>query len=313
MQAYSPWELFRPLRAPALACRCTVRGVNTQASDSSHALVTRCAFGLVLLFSVFAYSEDVLQYAAERSKAYFPGWTLILFDLVVLSVVAVLVCGGVRPRPPISRWAFAVALTVALDAAAIARLFDSPGMGLLSCFLYLIPQALLLYWVLTILDGRPGAADFLWLGSPLLLGTFLAWVASAIGWPLLDELSAVDELPVSAEFFAQASQILPVLFLALMLEIRFLSRLESRMRSRRALAFVVAGLILLAEVLALSVLVYPDELSLHEREIPAFISWHVYIALLATVAALLVSLLSIVLGVLRSAAARDGVTGPTSP
>jgi hypothetical protein len=132
-------------------------------------------------------------------------------------------------------------------------------------------------------DGWAGLAA----AMPLLVGIFFAYLA-AVWWelalePLSEKGVPQSESAVDAQFFAQASQVLPLLILAIGFEIRIF---KDATETQRAAAIVSLTFLCAGEVLALSVLAKPGN--------SASFDWHVYSTFVVVVTAGLVGITTIV-------------------
>jgi hypothetical protein len=122
---------------------------------------------------------------------------------------------------------------------------------------------------------------------PLLTGIFFAYLASA-WWdlglePLNDKGLLQDTATIDVQFFAQASQVLPLLIIALGFEIRIFHNATT---TQRAAAVVSLSSLGVGEVLALSVLVKPGD--------TAPFDWHIYSAFVVVVTAGLIGITTVV-------------------
>jgi hypothetical protein len=122
------------------------------------------------------------------------------------------------------------------------------------------------------------------LGAPVLAGTLGAYAA---GYAWQGDIAAVDR-----EYFAQISQIIPLLFVAVALEGRYFQR-SRRGTSERGLTAVLLVLLVIGELMALSALI-PASV---DNGGPALTGWHQYLALVSTAFACTAALTALVLSV----------------
>jgi len=196
-----------------------------------------------------------------------------------------------RRRKILLWWGLGALLTVGLDLLATTN----PSMSkilwfdLLASFLYVLALAIL---VATTIDASPSlllsrrlrhARPDEWIrvraAIPLLVGTMGAYFAS-VWWEFW--LRPINH-GVNKEFFAQVSQVIALLIVAIGIEVGFFRQAMSD-TTQRAMAILSVLILCLGEALALSALTSEDRLY----------PWHVYLAFIITVEACLIALATLV-------------------
>jgi hypothetical protein len=150
---------------------------------------------------------------------------------------------------------------------------------------------------------------------PLMVGIFFAYLASVWWDRSLEPMSNDGSSTVDVQFFAQASQVLPLLIVALGYEIGTF-RKAMRRPAQRASAVVSLVFLCVGEVLALSVLVHPsDEAGTTLTNLIAALlgkapardlefNWHIYSAFVVVTMAGLIGLATLVGALLAEGRAR---------
>jgi hypothetical protein len=122
---------------------------------------------------------------------------------------------------------------------------------------------------------------------PLLVGTFAAWVGGEL-WDFgLANPQNWNQQHVGTEFFAQLSQVIPLLLVALAIEANFF-KLQMRGNTQRAVTIVTVAMMCLGEILVLSVLVLGD------AAYRSLDGWHEFIAFVLGLEAVLVGLATLI-------------------
>ncbi|SER80643.1 hypothetical protein [Actinokineospora terrae] len=248
-----------------------------------------------LLLVLLAFSDEFLSAVADATQVPYAmvHWTLIVIDTLLLVLVAQfkrrfrLRVNGEPGRGIMAWWLFGATLTLTTDALAIwvvpprTLWFD-----LVSALIYALGLAML---VSTTIDTKPMLLvsaktrealvdewSRLQAAVPLLVGTTGAYLATVWWEYMLQPTSGVEQ-----EFFAQMSQVIPLLIVALGLEARFYhDTLNDPTIAMFSLAILCFG-----EVFALSALV-PNTRAIYD--------WHSYVAFLVTVEACFVALVTLV-------------------
>ncbi|MFI0805662.1 hypothetical protein, partial [Amycolatopsis lurida] len=263
--------------------------------SSATAVIPITAVFMVLV--VLAFSDEFLgAFDEEMELRHRWDWLLAPIDLVILALVLLTKnlfrrrIGGAK-RPSVLVWWFVGAiLTLALDlltTVVIApRIFPRDltrlWLDLLTPLPYLVALALILS---TTLDARPamlvsrraresdqGEWVRLRTSIPLLAGTLAAYYATT--WWEYQLGGDVDK-----EFFAQMTQVIVLLIVALGLEVGFFREAATDPGQRPVVVFAVF-ILSLGEVMALSALVPSEHI----------FGWHVYAAFVIVVEASLVAL-----------------------
>ncbi|MBT0773638.1 hypothetical protein KIH74_32135 [Kineosporia sp. J2-2] len=256
------------------------------------------------------------------------GWDLLLlgvdtFSAPVLFVVAVRLrrlLGARLPRRDLIGWFLVAYLaTLAIDFAAVgwgnpAGEYHDPlllvwSVGL--CLLWIVALALMLAVFLGIdprreLLSRPRAGwQRLRPFAPLIIGTFVAWIAGALWDFALADPDAVGTR-VDQEFFAQASQVVPLLFVALAVEAQFFRR-PAQDALERAAGIVTVATMCFGEIVVLSVLVAGDQAG------ASLMGWHEFAAYIFGLEAIFVGLATLVWSATGGFTTRAPDTPPGPP
>jgi len=331
---------------PTIDARCQTR--DSLDARRPVAVLVLSTTALLLAFLPLPFSGDLVDFAFDRQiplavklESRFSGVTILgvgdvdtasvlTLDLVLYALIGLFTYLTARSGRPMQSSAQRVSqasrnrrklvlLFVGswlLDAAFII-FFEAFFTGelkhrgdVLSCFIYLIPQALIF---LCIAHARGDAVrlrnsvD----GPPLIAGTLLAWLITTIAWPRLMggvEPSLVVEhgtLPalINQEYFAQMSQLLPIVLIALALELRFFGGgdRDSPIRAVTVMVFVTFG-----EIAALLALVRPANFELDASE-----QWLEYAAFVITIDAFSMALTALIWALLtfRPKPEKSGVSG----
>jgi hypothetical protein len=276
-----------------------------------------------LLLVPLAFSEEFTQAIADASGTETPPFAVLAWDTALIVVLSVTV-GAVwrkhspRARPVLKRWWWLGAvLTLAIDflagaLKAFADIDQAVNMPLWAVVLillgYLVSLVMLIAGAVaatpyalfrTKLRYRdPPAWSRLQATIPLIVGVAGAWTASVVWDRVLDPRRAEDCHDaigvINQEYFAQLSQVIPLLLIAIGLEAGIFRSLLSK-PSPRAMVVMTVVLLAVAEMLAISALPWSnvgcDRLA----------SWHEYIAFIVTVDACLVALAWLVWALLQRA------------
>jgi hypothetical protein len=246
---------------------------------------------IIVLIAV-AFSDDLVEAAQGKPD---PGRVLVtdiplLIAAFVLTMIGQLVTGRIAWLSTLILYLIGSVLTLGVDAY-IARTNLVEPYPLWPTLAYYLAFLLLVLASITVnpirLIGKTGADVRARLASatPLLIGTLGAYAAS-YAWRFTGA-------GINQEYFAQISQVIPLLFVAIGLEGRYFQRSDGK-TSEYGLTAVLLILLVMGEVMALSALVPyngPDR--------PALTSWHQYFALVATAFACSAALAALVLTVNR--------------
>jgi hypothetical protein len=258
----------------------------------------------------FTYSDDLVEFAhvvAGRDTAN-TRWITFLVDYGLVAGTLVLAWrmnrAGHTPSPPrqflsaLLRgwWMLGAVLVILLHFAstALAARPDTVGaagiwinLGLSLCFVLAMGMVLA-----AALDGAHTGPAGMWARStwiiPLMIGTFVVQIASALWFPILDtDAGCAGEISIG--FFAQMVQVIPVLLITLGIELSFMRRAGVLPAGERAAPVLTVVLLCVAEVLALSMLVKGET-----THCGAAAVWHEYIAFVVTVQAGAIGLATLV-------------------
>ncbi len=138
---------------------------------------------------------------------------------------------------------------------------------------------------------------------PLLVGTFVVQVASALWFPVID-LDAACANEVSADFFGQMVNVIPMLLIPLGLELNYVRRTAGiRNPGMRAAPILTVVMLCLAEGLAFSMQVKTDVVHCGIAAV-----WHEYTAFVVTVQATAIALATLVWLLVSDSTANDSTT-----
>lgn len=219
---------------------------------------------LLVLFVLLAFSDDIAAAVAELFGLDAPTALFVaLVDVVLIGVVLAL---GMAAKSQV-RWAWYVGagcLHVGLDLWVLdqpAERRDVPEFVVVASAAYALTLALLAAALVgwRRLPGRRPVSDVTGpdrqFGVVLLLavGTFAAYLAGEY-WDALWRGNADSPPPgVNSQFFQQASQVIPLLLVAIGLQARYLPRQANRAIGQAAM-IVTISLLCLAEALVLTLL-----------------------------------------------------------
>jgi hypothetical protein len=251
------------------------------------------AFVLVIGFT---YSDDIIEFFAEAGGVSLSRWAIVILDLSLVGGSAVLKW-HMTPRPRhfgtflqgLLRGPWLIGAAVVLFVHLVLLTTPPPErdwavagslwLTLLTTAAFVVAMGLLLVPALGA-DSAPRG----WI-LPVVIGTFVAQVASAMWYPLIDmDRACADD--VSTEYFNGMVQVLPVFLVTLGLEVNYL-RMHNAIRASgpRAVAVMTVILLCVAEVLAFSMLIKGDKISCGSAA-----DWHEYISFVVTVHAAAISL-----------------------
>lgn len=251
-----------------------------------------------------AFSGEVLQdiFEVMRGAGFSVPWPRLW--LIVIDVVLLLIILGATlwlwlrngwPRASIwAWWIVGAGLTLALDTLTTNGQESNPWANLATSLGYVASLAILLAAVfkadpielfrrpIVRKDDRQAWKEFR--GTlPLLVGTLAAYVGSTV-WNSVLEHSAKRSScgmechgAVTPEYFAQLSQVIPLLLVAVGIEAGiFKTSLKSSVP--RAMTITTVVILCVAEVLALSALPSPN----HGDSSDVLYKWHEYFAFIVT-------------------------------
>ncbi len=286
----------------------------------------RHVLALVVVFLTFillAFSGDFLEATLYLAGREAPPPVLLVVDGALLILVGVVTAALHWPYDSVSRlrlaicWSNGALLTLAPDviwALAIAEDRYHVAVDLWLAPVYIASLSALALAVVGAPPVKRRPADGEW-GTfravvPLLVGTTAAYMGStAWGW-YLDPLAIRSPDPsgdctggVDQEYFAQLSQVIPLLLVALGIEAG-LFRSRPRHTVERSVAILTVLVLCIAEALAISALPVSNDAC---RQLLS--PWHEYVAFVTTLEASFVAL-----AVLFSALLADrGLAGSADP
>lgn len=247
------------------------------------------------------YSDDVIEFLSRRDGGPAPDlrWGIFALDVCLVAGTAFLKWHMTdQPRRPgaflgdLFRSWWAVGAGLVLGLHLLLRLTsggpgsggkwavaDSPALTLVTNAAFVLAMGLLLVSALTDQTRSPG-----WI-LPVVIGTFVAQVASALWYPVIDRGSSCAD-NVSSEYFNGMVQVLPVFLVTLGLEVNYLRNTKAiRDPGKRAVSVLTVILLCNAEALAFTMLISGDRIRCGRAA-----SWHEYFAFITTVHAAAISL-----------------------
>lgn len=274
--------------------------MTAQSSQTRDVIPLVVVFGLVIGFT---YSDDMVEFALEAAGRLGSGagpWLVVAADLALVLGTAALKwrmtraetdpAGFVR-RLCTGPWAVGAVLVVVTHLALILTAehrsaLSEPaylGVNLLATAVFVTAMTLLLH---DALGGTTGSRSWL---APLVFGTAVAQLASALWYPVIDlEHGCAND--ISPSYFSDASNILSVVLLAVGVELNYLRRAaKERDPGQRVAPVITVVLMCIGLMLALSMQVKAD---LGTRCGIAAV-WHEYISFVVTAQSLAIGLATI--------------------
>jgi hypothetical protein len=306
-------------------------GGSAEPSERSQRAAGRLALILVFVWVIaFTYSEDVVDAIDDVTDAVgnpsFPKWVWVWAPLALDSVL-ILASWPLKRRIAKSDgdggrlwgwWTSGAILTVAVH---LMWIFTEPHrvnlatvwLHLLASFMFVIAMGMLLTSALnadpmTLFSPRLRDAwprDWIRAHStlPLIVGTFFAYVATPLWYPVIllhsspIGSSAGQGCPpaIDPQYFAQMTQVIPLLLITLGIEFNYVRQAQAAQEPiQRAAPILTVILLCIAEGLAFSALLKKDACGLGAV-------WHEYIALVVTFQATAIGLATLVWLLLTSA------------
>lgn len=259
------------------------------------------AFALVFGFT---YTDDLIEFARDLLGGRWPSavpWFVFALDFLLVVWTALLkwrtsdVSGRATfvRRMVRSRWGAAAALVVAGHVSLIAtygareRLNTEGRLWVsgVATLLFITAMALLL---VTVLTEDSDKATRGWI-IPVVLGAFVAQLASALWYPVIDvEIGCAGD--VSAAYFANIGHIIPVVLLAVGMEMNYLRRSGIRFElGQRVAALLTVAMLAVSELLAFSMIVKAESPRCGVAAV-----WHEYISFVFTAQTLTTGLATVV-------------------
>lgn len=251
---------------------------------------------VVVMVIGFTYSDDIVEFALTVIGASVSGWRwfVLAIDLALLAGAAYLKWRITRqsepgltwrqfqPRLLHSWWALGTVVVLALHVTIILLAGAEKHLplwgSLAGAAVFVAAMGLVLASTLDT-NAAPGVGltRHGW-AVPLVAGTFVVQVASALWFPVIDYRPSCAN-DISTDFFAQMVQVIPVLLITLGLEMGFLRWRNTVMRpADRAAPLLTVLLLCVAEGLAFSMLVHTG---VEHCGVAAV--WHEYIAFVVCV------------------------------
>jgi hypothetical protein len=244
----------------------------------------------------FTYSDDIVEFFAGAGGVPVSRWAIVALDILLVGGSAVLKW-HMTPAPRHfgtflrsllqGLWPIGAAMVLVIHLMLVTT--PAPGrdwavagsawLTLLTTTAFVVAMGLLLVSAL-----GDGSAPKGWI-VPVVIGTFVVQLASALWYPVIDVDRACDG-DVSSEYFNGMVQVLPVFLVTLGLEVNYLRNSNAiRAPGQRAVAVMTVILLCVAEGLAFSMLIKGDKIICG----PAA-DWHEYTAFVATAHAAAISL-----------------------
>ena len=246
-------------------------------------------YSSIMVLIVMAFSDDLVEgiWGQPRPLIVIPVDVLLLLVAFALIWVGQIATERIDRSAAVTWYAIGAGIILAIDIYAVV-LHPSPYQFWASVVHYVAFVLLALVSMAVnprhlIGTNSAEARERLALGAPLLLGTLGAYAAS-YAWQWTG--SGVDQ-----EYFAQMSQVIPLLFVAVGLEGQYFQRAHGK-RSEGGLTAVLLTLLVVGELMALSALV-PSS-----TQGSGLTAWHEYLGLVTTAFACTSALGALILAVL---------------
>jgi hypothetical protein len=254
-----------------------------------------------LLVIGFTYSDDIVEFLCDiTGHPDFGGrqWLVFALDsLLVLGAAGLKwrIDGPTNPGAFLRRlvtgwWGVAAALVVGAHLLLIAFARQRAALSDTGAVWFSIVASLAFVTaMIALLESVAGRerGSRRWL-VPLAIGTFVAQFASLLWYPAIDS-SAGCAGEVSPAYFGNMGQIIPVVLLALAVELNYIrGRTEVRDVGYRVTPVFTVFLLCVAELLTFSILVKSEQRSCGLAAV-----WHEYIAFVITAHALTIGLATV--------------------
>lgn len=278
----------------------TAETAHGSASTSRDLIPLLVVFGLVIGFT---YSDDMVEFALEatgRQGSSAAPWLVFAADVALVLGTAALKWRMNRTETDLGSfirqlctgpWAVGAVLVITTHLALIMTAEHRSGLSeaaylginLLATSIYVTAMTLLLH---DALGGKTGSRSWL---APLVFGTLVAQLASALWYPVIDlEHECAND--ISSLYFSDTSNILSVVLLALGVELNYIRRnSKERDPGQRVAPVITVVLMCIGLMLALSIQVKAD---LGPRCGMAAV-WHEYISFVVTAQSLAIGLATI--------------------
>lgn len=277
-----------------------VRGSANDGRGRPHSDLAPLATVFALVIG-FTFSDDIVEFALDLTGRRHPAagpWLVLVLDCALVAATAALQW-RISPAPPpvffrsLVRgwWALGAALVLAGHLALIATagwrasLGDTATawIGALGSLVFVAAMGLLL---VSSLAGQTGSRAWV---APLIFGTAVAQVASALWYPVIDvENGCANE--ISATYFSDMTNIIAVILLTVGIELAYVRRVAHTTDPGRRVAPVFTVLWLcVAEILAFTMLVKAD---MGPRCGLAAV-WHEYFSFVVTAQAMAIGLATV--------------------
>ena len=254
-----------------------------------------------LLVIGFTYSDDIVEFLCDITGNPDSGarqwWVFLLDCLLVLGAAGLKwrIDGSANPGAFLHRlvtgwWGMAAALVVGAHLLLIAFSRQRAALGDTGAIWVSILASLVFVTAMTaLLESVIGESrgSRRWL-APLAIGTFVAQFASLLWYPVINSSSGCAG-EVSPAYFGNMGQIIPVVLLALGVELNYIRR-STRVRDvgQRVTPVFTVFLLCIAELLTFSILVRSERSSCGLAAV-----WHEYIAFVITAQALTIGLATV--------------------
>ncbi len=278
----------------------TAQSESDSASTSTDLIPLVVVFGLVIGFT---YSDDMVEFALEatgRMGSSAGPWLVVAADMVLVLGTAALKWRMNRSQTDFGSfvrqlctgpWAIGAVLVITTHLALILTAehrssLSEPaylGINLLATGIFVTAMTLLLH---DALGSRTGSRSWL---APLVFGTLIAQLASALWYPVIDlEHDCAND--ISSSYFSDASNIFSVILLAIGVELNYTRRnAKGRDPGQRVAPVLTVVLMCVGLMLSLSMQVKAD---LGTRCGMAAV-WHEYISFVVTAQSLAIGLATI--------------------
>lgn len=270
-----------------------------------------------LLIVGFTFSDDLVEYLLDvtgnsRTAATGRQWLVLAVDLVLVLVTAALKWRiSERRTGPATFlrtlvtgwWGLGAVLVLGAHLALILTSEHRAGLGDLASFwisvlataIFVAAMTLLL---LSALSENPGSRGWI---APLVIGTFVAQLASALWYPAINTEGACAG-DVSSGFFSDVTNVLSLVLLSIAVELNYVRRSANETDPGRRIAPVFTVLLMCVALgLGFTMLVKADQ----QPRCGVGALWHEYIVFVVDVQALAIGLATMVWLLVADAVAPD--------
>lgn len=259
-----------------------------------------------LLIVGFTFSDDMVEFVLDMTgnhdlAATHRHWLVMGLDVVLVLVTAVLkwqihedrlTPGEFLRKLLTGSWAVGALLVIGAHLALILTAEHRSGLGTVASFWINVAASLVFVAAMTtlllsVLSEKSGSRSWI---APLVFGTFVVQIASALWYPVIESNTGCAG-EVSSQFYFDMTQMLSVVLLTIAVELNYVRRNAVELDPGRRMAPVFIVLLLCTAVaLCLSMDVKVDQDTLCGMGAV----WHEYITFVVSVQAMAIGLATLV-------------------